>query len=46
MWEAEYGNCGETQAADWSAQIIPEPNIGIRLQTFLGWINNYYQSDG
>ena|SRR6476469_1760468 len=33
--------CGETQTADWSAEIVPGQDIGIRLQAFLGWLNNY-----
>ncbi|WYL97252.1 MAG: IS66 family transposase [Gloeotrichia echinulata IR180] len=33
--------CGEAQAADWSPDIVPGQDIGIRLQAFLGWINNY-----
>jgi len=33
--------CGETQTADWSPDIVPGQDIGIRLQAFLGWINNY-----
>jgi transposase len=33
--------CGETQTADWSPEIVPGQDIGIRLQAFLGWINNY-----
>lgn len=33
--------CGETQAAEWSSEIVPGQDIGIRLQAFLGWINNY-----
>ncbi|BAY29562.1 transposase IS66 [Nostoc carneum NIES-2107] len=33
--------CGETQKADWSQEIVPGQDIGIRLQAFLGWINNY-----
>lgn len=33
--------CGETQTAEWSADIVPGQDIGIRLQAFLGWINNY-----
>jgi transposase len=35
--------CGETQTADWSPEIVPGQDIGIRLQAFLGWINNYGQ---
>lgn len=33
--------CGETQTADWSPDVVPGQDIGIRLQAFLGWINNY-----
>jgi transposase len=33
--------CGETQAAEWSSEMVPGQDIGIRLQAFLGWINNY-----
>jgi transposase len=33
--------CGEAQTADWSPDIVPGQDIGIRLQAFLGWINNY-----
>lgn len=33
--------CGEKQTADWSPEIVPGQDIGIRLQAFLGWINNY-----
>jgi transposase len=33
--------CGETQKADWSPEIVPGQDIGVRLQAFLGWINNY-----
>lgn len=33
--------CGETQTADWSPDIVPGQDIGVRLQAFLGWINNY-----
>ena len=31
----------ETQTADSSPEIVPGQDIGIRLQAFLGWINNY-----
>ena len=34
-------HCGEKQAADWSAEIVPGQDIRIRLQAFLGWLNNY-----
>ncbi len=34
-------SCGNEKAADWSADIVPGQDIGIRLQAFLGWINNY-----
>ncbi|MHC5730649.1 MAG: IS66 family transposase, partial [Nostoc sp.] len=33
--------CGQTQTADWSPDIVLGQDIGIRLQAFLGWINNY-----
>lgn len=33
--------CGSTQTADWSPEIVPGQDIGIRLQAFLGWANNY-----
>jgi len=33
--------CGNLQTADWSSQIVPGQDLGVRLQAFLGWINNY-----
>lgn len=33
--------CGNLQAADWSLDIVPGQDIGIKLQAFLGWVNNY-----
>jgi transposase len=33
--------CGAAQTAEWSSEIVPGQDIGIRLQAFLGWINNY-----
>jgi transposase len=33
--------CGNSQTADWSSKIVPGQDLGIRLQGFLGWINNY-----
>ena len=33
--------CGNLQAADWSIDIVPGQDIGIKLQAFLGWVNNY-----
>lgn len=33
--------CGNSQTADWSPKIVPGQDLGIRLQGFLGWINNY-----
>jgi transposase len=33
--------CGNPQTADWSADIVPGQDIGIKLQAFLGWVNNY-----
>mgnify|MGYP002777049268 CR=1 FL=1 len=34
-------NCGNKQAAEWSSDIVPGQDIGIKLQAFLGWMNNY-----
>ena len=33
--------CGNSQTADWPSKIVPGQDLGIRLQGFLGWINNY-----
>lgn len=33
--------CGNSQTADWSPDIVPGQDIGIKLQAFLGWVNNY-----
>jgi transposase len=33
--------CGNSQTADWSFDIVPGQDIGIKLQAFLGWVNNY-----
>lgn len=33
--------CGNSQTADWSPDIVPGQDIGIKVQAFLGWINNY-----
>ena len=33
--------CGNLQAADWPEDIIPGQDLGISLQAFLGWVNNY-----
>ncbi|BAY49399.1 transposase IS66 [Scytonema sp. HK-05] len=29
------------QTADWAGDMVPGQDIGVRLQAFLGWINNY-----
>jgi transposase len=34
-------HCENLQTADWSADIVPGQDLGVRLQAFLGWINNY-----
>ena len=34
-------SCGNEKAADWTPEIVPGQDISIRLQAFLGWINNY-----
>lgn len=33
--------CGAIQSADWSPEIIPGQDLGVRLQAFLGWMGNY-----
>ncbi|MDV2997240.1 MAG: IS66 family transposase ISAva2 [Chroococcidiopsis sp. SAG 2025] len=33
--------CGNEKTAGWSPDIVPGQDIGIKLQAFLGWINNY-----
>jgi transposase len=33
--------CGNLQSADWPEDIIPGQDLGISLQAFLGWTNNY-----
>src|SRR4028119_941128 len=34
-------HCGNVQASDWSPDLVPGQDIGVRLQAFIGWINNY-----
>jgi transposase len=34
-------HCGNVQAFDWSSDLVPGQDIGVRLQAFVGWINNY-----
>ena len=34
-------HCGNVQASDWSGDLVPGQDIGVRLQAFLGWMNNY-----
>lgn len=33
--------CGNLQAAHWPQDIIPGQDLGVKLQAFLGWANNY-----
>lgn len=33
--------CGNVQTASWSPDIVPGQDLGVRLQAFLGWVNNY-----
>ncbi|MEH2290963.1 DUF6444 domain-containing protein, partial [Nostoc sp.] len=33
--------CGNVQTASWSPDIVPGQDLGVRLQAFLGWTNNY-----
>ncbi|BAZ08726.1 transposase IS66 [Calothrix sp. NIES-4071] len=34
-------SCGNKQTADWAPDIVPGQDIGVKLQAFLGWVNNY-----
>ncbi|MHC5748728.1 MAG: IS66 family transposase [Nostoc sp.] len=34
-------SCGNVQAASWPEDIIPGQDLGVKLQAFLGWANNY-----
>lgn len=34
-------HCDAIQTAEWSNEIIPGQDLGVRLQAFLGWIGNY-----
>ena len=33
--------CGNVQTASWSPDIVPGQDLGVKLQAFLGWVNNY-----
>ncbi len=33
--------CGNIQTSSWPEDIIPGQDLGISLQAFLGWANNY-----
>ncbi|MBN3948202.1 MAG: IS66 family transposase [Nostoc sp. NMS7] len=35
------GCCGNVQTASWPQEIIPGQDLGVSLQAFLGWVNNY-----
>ena len=34
-------SCGNVQTASWPEDIIPGQDLGVKLQAFLGWANNY-----
>lgn len=34
-------SCGNVQAAFWPEDMIPGQDLGVKLQAFLGWANNY-----
>ena len=34
-------HCGAIETACWSVKMIPEQDLGVSLQSFLGWLNNY-----
>lgn len=33
--------CLNLQTASWPTDIVPGQDLGVRLQAFLGWLNNY-----
>ncbi len=33
--------CGQLQTSPWPEEIIPGQDLGVKLQAFLGWANNY-----
>ncbi len=33
--------CGTSCAADWSQEMIPGQDLGVRLQALIGWLGNY-----
>jgi len=34
-------HCGRSGVADWSDQMIPGQDLGVRLQALIGWLGNY-----
>jgi transposase len=34
-------HCGTSCAADWSPEMIPGQDLGVRLQALIGWLGNY-----
>jgi transposase len=34
-------DCGKVCAANWSHEIIPGQDLGVRLQALIGWLGNY-----
>lgn len=34
-------HCGTLQSGNWSPDIVPGQDLGVRLQAFLGWMGNY-----
>ena len=34
-------HCGTVSAADWSEEIIPGQDLGVRIQALIGWLGNY-----
>ncbi|NEO40855.1 MAG: hypothetical protein F6J90_32780 [Moorea sp. SIOASIH] len=33
--------CGEVSQANWSQEIVPGQDLGVRLQALIGWLGNY-----
>ncbi len=40
-YHCQCANCGQVTKANWSPQMIPGQDLGVKLQAFLGWLGNY-----
>ena len=40
-YHCQCSGCGAVTSAEWSPNIIPGQDLGVKLQAFLGWLGNY-----